>query len=136
MFFPSPHYILTLVFFFFFAGASQRISVQEYKETNCCWTEFISIKIFLQSTCFRLDSEPHDRSSVGCPFPPDHNFLYFKRQKYALADRWGCKGRAPPPRLKFLHFHAVLEKNGQIPLGVGAPSGKSWIRHWQGFDKR
>ena len=35
------------------------------------------------------------------------------------------------PGSKFFHFHAVSAKRSQNnpSLGVGAPSGKSWIRH-------
>ena len=36
-----------------------------------------------------------------------------------------------PPGSKFFHFHAVFSKRkvGTPALGVGAPPGKSWIRH-------
>ena len=41
----------------------------------------------------------------------------------------GARGCAPPES-KFFHFHAVFCKNSDTPpSGVGAPSGKSWIRH-------
>ena len=40
---------------------------------------------------------------------------------------------APPPGLKFFHFHAVFGKNLKNNSNFGSwrtPLGKSWIHHW------
>ena len=52
----------------------------------------------------------------------------------------GGHGRALPSDPKFLHFHAVFEKNWPNnrlvhPHRVGTPSGKSWMHHWRLFQK-
>ena len=53
-------------------------------------------------------------------------YYYFQCKLKCSGGSVGRKGRAPPSGPKFLHFHAVFGKNGQIvcwrsPSGVGAP---------------